>query len=57
MYSWQQREEQRQKPQRPPFDGKTSPTPEAPDAVRRDMERMERYRQKLQEETKGESAL
>lgn len=51
---WQQREERRKKPQKPPFGGKVSTTPEDPNAVRRDMERMEEYRRKLREEAEKE---
>lgn len=47
---WQQREERRKKPQKPPFGGKVSTAPEDPNAVRKDMERMEEYRRKLREE-------
>lgn len=50
LVAWQMREEKRRKNQKPPFGGKVSAAPEDPNAVRRDMERMEEYRRKLREE-------
>lgn len=47
---WQQREEKRRKHQKPSFGGRALSAPEDPNAVRKDLERMERFQRQLQNE-------